>query len=104
MNQGIATQRDRERDTLIRNMGKRIRWVREAYEEREKLQHSQAQWAQALGVSKTMMSRIESGQIAPIDILFRIIYRSGASLDYLVWGVLDRGAMLDWLYKYLNAN
>ena len=85
-------------------MGLRVRWIREAYEAREPFQHSQAQWAASLGITPEMLNRIELGKHIPHDVVFRVIYRSGASLDYLVWGVLEEGRMLDWLYLSLKAS
>lgn len=89
---------------LNRDIGVRVRWIREAYEKREPFRHSQAQWARALQITPEMMNRIELGRSVPLDVILRIIYRSGACVDYVFWGVLDRRLMLDWLYLSLLAD
>jgi hypothetical protein len=89
---------------LNRLIGLRVRWIREAYEKREPFRHSQAQWARALQITPEMMNRIELGRSIPLDVILRIIYRSGACVDYVFWGVLDRRLMLDWLYLSLLAD
>jgi hypothetical protein len=61
-------------------------------------------WARALQITPEMLNRIELGRSIPLDIILRIIYRSGASLDYLFWGVLDERAMLHWLYLSLLSD
>ena len=89
---------------MNRQIGVRVRWIREAYEKREPFHHSQAQWARALGITPEMLNRIELGKSIPLDVILRIIYRSGACVDYVFWGVLDRRLMLDWLYLSLLAD
>jgi len=94
---------DARRDALAR-VGERLRWVREAYKEREPLKHAQAQWARALRVSPEMLNRIELGRTqAPMHILQRIIYYSGASPAYVLFGVTGDGYMVARLEKALLA-
>ena len=89
---------------MNRRIGQRVRWIREAYEKREPFRHSQAQWAKALQITPEMLNRIELGRSVPLDVILRIIYRSGASCDYVFWGVLDPAAMLEWLHQSLLAD
>jgi hypothetical protein len=99
-----ATTGDARRDALAR-VGERLRWVREAYEEREPLQHAQVQWARALRISPEMLNRIELGRTqAPMHVLQRIIYYSGASPAYALFGVIGDGYMAGWLEKALLAH
>lgn len=102
----MARRGEREADIAAMNLqiGRRVRWLREAYEKREPFRHSQAQWAEALQITREMFNRIELGRSVPLDVILRIIYRSGASLDYVFWGVLDRHSMLEWLYQSLLAD
>jgi hypothetical protein len=97
-------ERAKEITELNRQIGERVRWIREAYEKREPFRHSQAQWARALQITPEMMNRIELGRSVPLDVILRIIYRSGACVDYVFWGVLDRRLMLEWLYLSLLAD
>ena len=97
-------ERTNEVIALNRQIGVRVRWIREAYEKREPFQHSQAQWAKALGITPEMLNRIELGRHTPLDIILRITYRSGACVDYVFWGVPIRELMLDWLYLSLLAD
>jgi hypothetical protein len=93
------------RADALQRVGERLRWVREAYEEREPLQHSQAQWARALRISPEMLNRIELGRTqAPMHILQRIIYYSGASPAYVLFGVIGDGYMVAWLEKALRTH
>jgi hypothetical protein len=94
--------RERARRLWAEQMGQRIRWLREAYEEQQPGRHSQTQWAEALGITTEMMHRIEHGKSFPWDVLFRIIYRSGACLDYLVWGAPNPDSTLPWLFERLT--
>jgi transcriptional regulator with XRE-family HTH domain len=95
---------DARRDTLLR-VGERLRWLREAYEEREPLHHAQAQWARALRISPEMLNRIELGRTqAPMHVLQRIIYYSGASPAYVLFGVIGDGYMAEWLEAALLAH
>ena len=94
---------DARRDTL-RRVGERLRWVREAFEARKPLHHSQAQWAKVLRISPEMLNRIELGRTqAPMHILQRIIYYSGASPAYVLFGVIGDGYMAEWLEEALVA-
>lgn len=94
----------KERFRLLRQIGRRVRWLREAWERQEEGLHSQAQWAAALSVTAEMMSRIENGrQLAPVDVLVKIITFSGASADYVLLGVVNEQAMRQWLYESLMA-
>jgi hypothetical protein len=103
---GVAARGERASEIAELNskIGIRVRWIREAYEKREPFRHSQAQWARALKITPEMMNRIELGKSIPLDVILRIIYRSGACVDYVFWGVLDRRLMLDWLYLSLLAD
>jgi transcriptional regulator with XRE-family HTH domain len=75
---------------LLVEIGDRLRWVREAHEILEPLQHSQAQWAAALGVSASSLSRWESGKQLPIlQVLENHVYLSGVDFNYLFFGVLS---------------
>jgi transcriptional regulator with XRE-family HTH domain len=75
---------------LLAEIGERLRWVREAHESLEPLQHSQAQWAAALGVSASSLSRWESGKQLPIlQVLENHVYLSGVDFNYLFFGVLS---------------
>jgi hypothetical protein len=102
----MARRGERAQDIaeMNRHIGMRVRWIREAYEKREPFRHSQAAWAAALRVTPEMLNRIELGRSVPLDVILRIIYRSGASCDYVFWGVLDPGAMLEWLHQSLLAD
>jgi DNA-binding XRE family transcriptional regulator len=84
-------------DKIMLTIGQRLRWIREAYEAREPLQHSQQQWAQALGIPPSTLSRWENGkQIPQLNVLLDLVYLSGATMDYVFFGTLSR-AMLPWL-------
>ena len=86
---------------LVRDIGKRLRWLREAYEQREPLHHGQAQWAQAFGISPPSLSRYEAGLISPpAYVLSDIALQSDASMDYLFFGVLSAD-MPPWLRQSL---
>ena len=99
---GLGAKREANRE-LLRLIGARMRWIREAYEAREPFAHSQKQWAEALDIQASLLSRFENGnQMAPPDILIRLVYYSGASMDYLFFGVLSED-MLPWLRKVLAA-
>jgi len=99
--QQVTETNDARRDALVR-VGERLRWVREAYEEREPLQHAQAQWARALRISAEMLNRIELGRTqAPMHVLQRLIYYSGASPAYVLFGVTGDGYMAAWLERAL---
>jgi transcriptional regulator with XRE-family HTH domain len=79
---------------LLAEIGERLRWVREAHEILEPLQHSQAQWAAALGVSASSLSRWESGKQLPIlQVLENHVYLSGVDFNYLFFGVLSSKIM-----------
>jgi transcriptional regulator with XRE-family HTH domain len=79
---------------LLAEIGERLRWVREAHESLEPLQHSQAQWAAALGVSASSLSRWESGKQLPIlQVLHDHVYLSGVDFNYLFFGVLSSRMM-----------
>jgi transcriptional regulator with XRE-family HTH domain len=98
---GLAAIR-RANAAMIRQIGEKLRWIREAYEAREPLRHSQAQWAEALGIEASQLSRIENGkQMPPPDILFRVVYLSGASMDYVFFSVVSPEMMLPWLCQAL---
>ena len=101
MPSGLAAIR-RANAAMIRQIGEKLRWIREAYEAREPLRHSQQQWAEALGIEASQLSRIENGkQMPPPDILFRVVYLSGASMDYVFFSVVSEEVMLPWLCKAL---
>ena len=92
-----------ERRTLLGQIGQRIRWVRQAYEDCEPGKHSQAQWARALGITPETYNRIELGRfMASPEVLIRIIHFSGISADYVLFGVLDDLVILDWLNRALH--
>jgi hypothetical protein len=94
---GDVSWSDARRDTLLR-VGERLRWVREAWEEREPLHHAQAQWARAMHISPEMLNRIELGRTqAPMHVFQRIIYYSGASPAYVLFGVIGDNYMYEWL-------
>jgi transcriptional regulator with XRE-family HTH domain len=79
----------RRNTALNVDIGQHMRWVREAYEARNPLQGGLNQWAEALEISRTMLSRVERGeQTASVDVLNRFCYFSGATLDFLFWGLL----------------
>jgi transcriptional regulator with XRE-family HTH domain len=89
---------------LLRGIGERMRWIREAYEAAEPLRHSQAQWATALDLQASQLSRFENGkQMAPPDILIRLVFYSGASMDYLFFRVVSEEMMVPWLCHALLA-
>jgi len=90
------------RKASLQNIGARLRWLREAFEAREPLRHSQAQWARALRITPEMLNRIELGRTqAPMHVLQRIIYFSGASANFVLFGVVGDGVTLDWLEQDL---
>jgi transcriptional regulator with XRE-family HTH domain len=77
------------RQQLNQRIGERLGWIREEYERREPLHHGVGQWARALGVSASLLSRVERGeQTASLDLIDRICYFSGASVDFVFWGLL----------------
>ena len=90
------------RDALER-IGIRLRWLREAFEAAEPGQHSQAQWARAMRVTPEMLNRIELGRYqAPLHVLQRITYFSGASPWYVLFGAVG-DSDLPWLDEALLA-
>lgn len=99
---GLGAKREANRE-LLRLIGGRMRWIREAYEAREPFAHSQQQWAAAFDIQASLLSRFENGkQMAPPDVLIRLMWFTGASMDYLFFGVLSDD-MLPWLRKALAA-
>lgn len=98
------TQHSLAREEALERIGERLRWVREAYEAREPGFHSQAQWARALRITPEMMNRIELGRawLAP-HILQRVIYYTGVSADYVLFGVVADGYMMQWLEAALKV-
>jgi transcriptional regulator with XRE-family HTH domain len=100
---GAMPSNDKRRnDALNLTIGEHMRWIREAYEDQEPLHHGVNQWAEALGVSAAMLSRVERGEQTPsIDLLNRFCYFSGASLDFVFWRVLVPH-MDQWLIEALR--
>lgn len=101
-------RRRRERESAaarreaLERVGERLRWLREAYEAREPLRHSQAQWARVLRITPEMLNRIELGRTqAPMHVLQRLIYYLGASPGYVLFGVVQDGYMVRWLEQAL---
>ena len=86
----------------MRGIGERIRWVREAYEQRWPLENSQEQWAAAFDMQASQLSRFETGkQFPPPDVVMRIVYIAGVSLEYVYFGVLDEEFTVPWLREAL---
>ena len=86
----------------LTRVGERLRWLREEYEAREPLKHSQAQWARVLRITPAMLNRIELGRTqAPMHVLQRLIYYLGASPGYVLFGVIQDGYMVRWLEQAL---
>jgi len=84
------------------NIGRRLRWLREAFERLDPLQHSQGQWANAMSIPVDRLNRYENGRRnVPLYLLSRIIYASGASANYMLFGVIEDGYMPDWLERDL---
>lgn len=95
-------ERAAEKALLHRRIGERVRWVREAYEAKQPLHHSQTQWAQALRISVEMMNRIELGKCTPgWDVMARISGFCGVGMDYFVFGAVDAVGVKPWLYQAL---
>jgi transcriptional regulator with XRE-family HTH domain len=93
-----------EKWVFLARLGRRIRFVREAYESAHPLHHSQSQWASYLGITPEMMNRIENGKAeAPAHILARIFIGAGVSPAFYYTGVLEKTPMtLKWLYVELS--
>jgi len=69
-------------ETLVK-IGQRVRWLREA------LGHTQADWARRLRISVMALNKWEAGTRLPnINALITICDASGASMDYLVRGIV----------------
>lgn len=90
------------RAASMRHIGARIRWVREAYETLEPLQHSQMQWARALNITPEMLNRIELGKVwAQPHVIQRIMYFAGVSANFLFFGVLGDGVTVERIEQAL---
>jgi len=88
-------------DEMLERIGKRVRWVREAYDAREPGQHTQQMWADALGINGATLSRWENGKMLPmVDIFYRFTFLTGADFNYLFFGVLS-ARMIPWLRDQL---
>lgn len=67
----------------LTEIGQRLRWLREA------LGHSQAEWARRLHISVQALNKWEAGTRLPnINALITICDASGASMDYLLRGIV----------------
>lgn len=81
--------KDADEVRLIREIGERIRWLREACEHLDPGHHSQSQWAAALGYDHTSLSRWERGQHLPrVDIIWRIVQATQTDWNYVFHGIV----------------
>lgn len=81
--------KDDEEVRLIREIGQRIRWLREACEQLDPGHHSLTQWAAALGYDHTSLSRWERGQHLPrVDIIWRIVQATQTDWNYVFHGIV----------------
>jgi hypothetical protein len=81
-------------DQRRKELGTRLRWVREILNEREPGHHSQKRWRDWLGINQSDLSRWEAGMFwPPIPVLQDIAAVTGASLDFLCLGVISEDAM-----------
>jgi transcriptional regulator with XRE-family HTH domain len=77
-------KRTAEDQALIATMGRRLRWVREAYD------MTQGQMARAVGLDQTTWSYYESGKRWPDQFAaVRLVARLKISVAYLLEGSLD---------------
>lgn len=71
---------DQENEALRRAFGRRLREIRGFYE-------TQKQFAEKLGITQSMLSRLEKGYTdPPLKILIKLSEVSGKSIDELVKG------------------
>jgi transcriptional regulator with XRE-family HTH domain len=71
---------DQENEALRKDFGRRLREIRGFYE-------TQKQFAEKLGITQSMLSRLEKGYTdPPLKILIKLSEVSGKSIDELVKG------------------
>src|SRR5215472_8292266 len=87
-----------------KRIGQRVRWIRDAHEEHDRFHNSQAQWATSLDIPPSDLSRYERGEkLIPVDFIITISQLSGATEQYLLYGVLDETDRMEpWLRKALK--
>lgn len=83
-------RKDTVTDERLAAIGNRLRWLREA------LGHSQVEWAKRLRITRMTLNKWESGTRLPnLDILVTICDASGASMDYLIRGIVTPGMPME---------
>lgn len=82
--------KDADEARLVRAVGQRLRWLREACEQLDPGHHSLTQWATALGYDHSSLSRWENGQYLPrADIIWRIVHATQTDWNYIYGGILS---------------
>ena len=81
--------KDEDEVRLVREVGQRLRWLREMCEQLDPGHHSLTQWAEALGYDHSSLSRWERGEYLPrADIIWRIVNATQTDWNYLFGGIL----------------